>query len=510
MNVVIYARYSSSSQRDDSIEIQLRGCHKYCEDNGMTIVEEYIDRAYSGTNDKRPAFRQMIDDSYKHTFERIIVYRLNRFARSKVDSVKYKGLLSKNNIKVLSVTEPLSDDPSSILVESIIEGFDEFYSRELSVKIRSGMDLNAERCLSTGGNVALGFRIGADKRFEIDETTAPIVRRIFESYANGKTVTEIVTELNEQGFKTSRGVPFNKNSLHTMLKNKRYIGTYTYKGTETPNGMPRIISDELFNKVAEIMEKNKKAPARAKAKVEYLLTTKLYCGHCKEMMTGFSGTGKQGKVYRYYICNGTKKKQCKKKNVSKDYIENLVLTECRKILTTKNTEMIAKEVEAVFNSGKDTSYLRQLKKELAKNERKIQKTKLSVLECEDEDVRKIFYSEMTSLLKSNSELNRQIEIESAAMPEINEAKIKFFLRALRNGDINDIKYQKCLINIFVNKIYLYDDRLTIIFNTSDEPVTINDLLLSDIEADAKLSEGLFIKGPPPPIAFTLECESFFI
>jgi len=292
MNAVIYCRYSSHNQNETSIEGQLKECYEFCERNGYNVIKKYIDRAISGTTDKRPEFLKMISDSSRKNFQYVVVYQLDRFTRNRYDSATYKSKLKKNGVRVVSARENISEDASGILVESVLEGMAEYYSAELSQKVKRGMDLNADKCLSTGGNIALGYKVGEDKSFQIDPKTAPIVKFIFESYANGKTVTEITNQLNAQGLKTSRGVPFNKNSLHSMLKNKRYIGVYTYKGTEKPDGIPRIISDELFNKVAEIMNKNKKAPARARAKVEYLLTTKLFCGICKEMMTGFSGTGK--------------------------------------------------------------------------------------------------------------------------------------------------------------------------------------------------------------------------
>ena len=175
MNVVIYARYSSTAQRDASIEIQLRECRKYCENNGYTVIKEYIDRAKSGTNDNRPDFQRMILDSSKKAFEYVIVYRFNRFARSRTDSVLYKTKLKQNGVRVLSVHEQISDDPAGVIFESLIEGMDEFYSLELREKVRNGMDSNGARCLSTGGNIALGYKVGADKHFEIDPETAPIV-----------------------------------------------------------------------------------------------------------------------------------------------------------------------------------------------------------------------------------------------------------------------------------------------------------------------------------------------
>lgn len=97
--------------------------------------------------------------------------------------------------------------------------------------------------------------------------------------------------------------------------------------------MPRILDDDLFYRVQALMNKNKSAPARTRGENEYLLTTKLFCGHCKEMMVGYGGTGKSGKQYHYYMCKKARKKKCDKKIISKDYIEDRVVSECLKMLT---------------------------------------------------------------------------------------------------------------------------------------------------------------------------------
>lgn len=192
-----------------------------------------------------------------------------------------------------------------------------------------------------------------------------------------------------------------------MLQNKRYIGIYTYKGHEIPGKIPRIITDELFEKVADILDNNRKAPARAKAKVEYLLTTKLFCGHCKEMMTGFSGTAKSNKVYRYYICNGAKKKLCDKKMVGKEYIEDLVVRECQKLLTDKNIAKIAKEVVAVCEAEKDTANLRRLKTAISENERKHENLMNAIMECDMESVRKSLYLKVPELEQERTRLEKK-------------------------------------------------------------------------------------------------------
>lgn len=502
MRVAIYARYSSNSQRAASIEEQVKICTEYAERNDYSIVRVYKDEALTGTNDNRPGLKKLLSDCPKQLFEAVIVYSIDRFGRNLKQSLDNADKLEKDNgILLLSATENFTNDPSGRFFRNIMMSYAQYYSDEMAVKITRGMDYNAERCLCTGGNIALGFKVDKDKQFQIDPDTAPVVKKIFEMYAGGKTVTEIAAHLNAQGIKTSRGVPFNKNSLHTMLKNKRYIGIYTYKGKETPGGMPRIISDELFNEVAKIMEKNRKAPARSKAKIEYLLTTKLFCGHCKEMMTGYSSTGKQGKTYYYYICNGRKQKICSKKMVDKDYIENLVVSQCRALLSDDNIQKIAQKVVAKCEEEKDTTNLKYLKKRLAENKRRHQNTIDAIMECDIESVRKSLYDKIPELEKEHEELEKQIAEESAIFPTLTEPKIKFFLTSLKNGNINDIKYRKTLISIFVNRIYLYDDRITITYNSGDEAVTINDLLLSEIEENDMEIKNMVLAGDGPPIRY---------
>lgn len=156
MNVVIYARFSSHSQTEQSIEGQLKVCYEYAAQHNYTVIGEYIDRAISGKTDERPQFQQMISDSSKRLFEGVLVYQIDRFARNRYDSAIYKKRLQKNGVRVFSAKENIADDPSGILIESVLEGMAEYYSAELAVKIKRGMDLNGEKCLVTGGSTPLG------------------------------------------------------------------------------------------------------------------------------------------------------------------------------------------------------------------------------------------------------------------------------------------------------------------------------------------------------------------
>ena len=138
--VVIYARFSSHSQTEQSIEGQLRECYEFAKRNDYVVVNEYIDRAISGMTDNRPAFLQMIEDSKKKEFEYVLVYQLDRFARSRYDSANYKAKLKKNGVRVLSARENISDDASGVLMESVLEGITEYYSKELGQKVKRGIN----------------------------------------------------------------------------------------------------------------------------------------------------------------------------------------------------------------------------------------------------------------------------------------------------------------------------------------------------------------------------------
>lgn len=260
---VIYARYSSSGQRDESIEGQLRDCHAFAKKYGIVIVGEYCDRALTGTSDKRPEFQRMIRDSGKGQFSVVITWKNDRFARSRYDSAIYKYKLKQNGIRVLYAKESIPDGPEGIILESVMEGFAEYYSANLSQNVKRG---NYDSALQrqTLGQTVLGLRKGPDKRFEIDPATAPVVRRIFEEYAAGRPAVDIFTDLNAEGFRTSRGNLFNKNSLRRILQNEKYVGVYEFADIRDEEGIPPIVDRELFDKVQKMVERHHRQPAAKK------------------------------------------------------------------------------------------------------------------------------------------------------------------------------------------------------------------------------------------------------
>lgn len=173
MKAVIYARYSSDNQREKSIEGQLRECKEYAEHNGITVLSTYIDRALSAKTDNRPEFQRMIKDSGKQLFDMVLVWKLDRFARNRYDSAHYKATLRKNGVKVVSATEAIAEDSTGILLESLLEGYAEFYSAELSEKVIRGLTENALKCKYNGGGLPIGYTIDNEQDFQIDPLTAP-------------------------------------------------------------------------------------------------------------------------------------------------------------------------------------------------------------------------------------------------------------------------------------------------------------------------------------------------
>ena len=205
MTAVIYARYSSDNQREESIEGQIRECTAYAEKNGITVVKHYIDRALSAKTDNRPDFQQMIKDSEKRLFDIVLVWKLDRFARNRYDSAHYEYQLERNHVKLVSATEPISEGPAGIMVKSMLTGMAEYYSAELSEKVIRGQTENALKGKCTGGTGTIGYKIDEEKFYHLDPLTAPLVLEAFQQYDNGDKMVEIVNFLNDKGVRNMQG-----------------------------------------------------------------------------------------------------------------------------------------------------------------------------------------------------------------------------------------------------------------------------------------------------------------
>lgn len=251
MLAVIYARYSSHGQREQSIDDQVRACREAAEREGDKIVAVYADRARSGTSANRAEFLRMVSDAKSGDWQRVWMWKTDRFARNRYDAAIYKRVLAKSGVDLRYAAEQIPEGPMGVLVESLLDGLAEYYSANLSENVVRGQHGNAERCHPNGerryGYRKCGARIEdgkfvPDDRYEVDESQAAAVRLVFAKRADGETLREIAEELNDLGFLNCAGNPFTKHSVRRMLHNEIYLGVYWYSDVRIEGGVPAIVT----------------------------------------------------------------------------------------------------------------------------------------------------------------------------------------------------------------------------------------------------------------------------
>ncbi len=491
-NAVIYARYSSYNQTEMSIEGQVAECKSYAEKNGLFIVHEYIDRAQSATSDRRPEFLHMVADSEWGNFEVILVYQLDRFARNMNDAGYYKKILAQNGVRVVSAKENIASDSSGVIQEGMLFTMGQWYSAQLSEKVTRGMRQRAAQFKYNGGNLTYGYAIDKDGHYILDKRTAPIVKEIFERTAAGEVGTEIMKDLNRRGIKTVRGNIFGKNSFQSILRNERYKGTYIYGDMKFPNAIPRIVSDELFDEVQAILGE-KKIRGHRPAIEDYLLTGKLYCGHCKDQMNGTSGKSHTGRVYRYYTCSNAPKK-CDKKNVKKEFIESLVLKECRDMLTDENIDIIIKGIEEQNRIDMESPLIVSLQADIRETEKKIDRL---IDQIEDGTASSRVNERLQQRENELDSLKKQLHAEKTKQEPVDPFAARLFLTGIRDASILDETFDKLLVNSLVDRIYLYDDHFRLLLKNSNKKSKTTKREAEEIERyfDSKGSDSAL--GAPP-------------
>jgi len=390
-----------------------------------------------------------------------------------------KYTLRKAGAEIHYVAENIPQTPEGVILESVLEGMAEYFSLQLSQNVRRGMLTSAQKARYTGGPIPLGYAVDETKRFVPDPDTAPIVAEIFRRYADGESQTSIIDSLNARGILSPRGKIFTHNSLRTVLRNEKYIGVYKYKDqVRIEDAIPPIVEKELFSKVQQMIIAHNNSPAHDFYKTNYLLTGKLFCGHCGESMAGISGTSATGAKYSYYACKGkTAAKRynaspCSKKNVQKAYIEKTVLDLAVSILQDNDLiEFIASNTAEYYASTNDRSpYIKAIKSDLAE----VEKAYSNIMKAIESG---IFSAGMQSRLIQLDEQKTKLQEaliteESAQKLSISKERIMFFLYALRSLDISQEEFQKKIIDIFINSVFVFDDKITITFNYSDYSRTI--------------------------------------
>ena len=461
-----YGRYSGHGQTEQSIEGQLRDCYEYAKREGYIIIEDYIDRAIRGATDDRPEFQRMIMDAKKRQFQYVIVWKLDRFARNRYDSAIYKHKLKQCGVKVLSAMESIGDGDESIILEAVLEASAEYYSLDLSKKVRRGVRETALKGGYIGGTCPIGYK-NVNGIVVIDEERAPAIKYAFEQYAAGVSKREIFDELTAKGVKGVHGGDLRLTSFQSALKNPKYTGKYTLRNGIEMSNFPALISQELFDKVQARLKQKAHAPAASKAKERYLLQGKAFCGLCGTRLVGDGGTGKLGKKYFYYAC-GNKKKlhNCIKLNEKKDFLEWYVVEQTiNYVLTTERINIIAAAVVAEYDKEFNNEAVAALERRISKIDRDIKKAVEKMIHAEGINIVKhteAFVDEQTAL-KEDLEVDlSKLKIANGIRYTVDD--IKLWLRQFCKGDLMDLDFRQKVIDVFINSVYLYDDKVVIFYN----------------------------------------------
>lgn len=486
---VIYVRYSSNNQREESAEAQERACRSWAKENNIIVMKVYKDCAKTGRNTTgRDAFNEMMDDAKNGEIDCIIVHKSDRLSRNRYDAITCKHKLKQYGVELISVLENFGNNPESILLESLMDGLNEYYSRNLSREVMKGMKESAYQCKHLGGVPPLGYDVDTKtKKYVINEEEAFIIRRIYTMYSQGVGYKRVLRYLNdEMQFKTKSGNEFTSSTLNNILKNEKYTGVYIFNrkhekdclGNRKPQlneekdiikiegGMPAIISKELFDMVQDKMKSNKEKVNANSKNESFLLTGRIRCGVCGAPMTGNTKWCNDGKKrYSTYRCSNRAqhKAECQNKEIRKDYVEGYVI---RKTIET----LLEKEnIVRIHHMIEDNIHLEKAKiKEDLKNvcARKT-RTEENIKEIQKQGNEEV----IKELIERREELEQQ-SVRLFKMLEVNNISIKQVKNGLKGIQkyitSSDDELCRKLLQQYVEVIYVYEDYVEIKFSMLSE------------------------------------------
>ncbi len=493
-NCIIYTRISDpNKQTEVSISAQTRECRAFAEKFGLNVIDVVSDYG-TGTNIDRPGFYSLQQRARKQDFRYLLVWRYDRFSRSQQDTYAAIGYFGRFGINIVPIKEQESLEPTSQekLMAGIYIAMAEYYSAELSIKVCRNMYEMAKSGMYLGGSTPLGYKV-VNKRLEIDEDAAYVIREAFQMYADGKTTRQLCERFNAEGYKTSTGKAFNENSFRAILSNEKYIGVYSYNATD-PDGnpvpiriegkIPALIDEALFQRVQERLRQTSRGPGTAKAKVPYLLKDKIYCGLCGESMRSDSNKKANGEVYRYYNCRKDRKGyQCKRKTMPKEVIERNVAAQTILLLCDQD---YVKGMTAVLNklhqSGGNSEELRELKKKFNDIKRKFDAIFNKILEADTgevtmaEYIRKAYEEKLSEVSAEKERLEARIEkLKAVYQPkELTPFDIDDWFSELRTYNLNSFDDRQHIISKYVKQVIVYDDYMEVLLYEPGEITDIQD------------------------------------
>lgn len=483
MIIVAYCRYSSENQRDGySIEAQTRAITEWAKAAGHTIKRFYVDEARSATNDDRAEFQRMVADAASGTFQAVVVHKLDRFARDRYDSAVYKHKLKQFGVRVISVLEPLDDSPEAVMMEAVLEGMAEYFSKNLAREVSKGKKETALKAQHNGGSIPYGFTIDKDRHYIPIEEEAAVVREIFKRVDGGSTLVDVTRWAVAQGYRTRRNTAFNLSFIRSMLRSPIYIGTYSYGRRSTSgrepivfeNCIPAIVEPALFYRVNDMLSKRARGPKQRQKEEDYLLTGYLYCGICGAHLFGFKSKQKyKDKEYvaYWYRCShrsshrmepGTER--CKLKGVHKEEIETFVIESIKAKLFGEDSinwivAELGKRIKAratAPTAAQLSAYQEELKKLSGQRERLLDLYLSGGLDKE-------LYAKKSDELYSRIEFLTQ-EVAKLSVPsiEVSAERIRSALKAFNDSaNADSVEYKKRLLSTFVDSVVLSNEEVII-------------------------------------------------
>ena len=461
MNAVIYTRYSSDNQTEESIAAQTRACTEYATRKNLMVIETYIDRAMSARSDARPEFQRMIDDSKRKHFKYVIVHKLDRFSRDRYDHAIYKKELRKNGVRLLSVLENLDDSPESVVLESVLEGFSEYFSRNLARETRKGLKEVALQGKLTGGKPPFGYNVDEENYFVINEIEAQAVRRIFDACRTGVGYGKLLDEFAAEGIKTKMGKPFAKTSFNAILKNEKYIGRYIYypEGTKRDklgdpiiieDAVPAIVDKLIFLEVQDIMN-TRKHTGRLRAIEPYLLSGVAFCGECGAPMTGHRRT-KNGKSYYEYECaENTRRKTCNMGTIARDKVEDAVCEYIQALLSSDTAVEVMQYLKDNYKQIQDAqaAHIAALDRELSSLDTRINNTVELLIEAKSDALK----AKLADMEERKAQL--KLERDQLATAQMTPERVDEYTVKLDNfADLDRTQKQLHIKNI-IKKVTIY-------------------------------------------------------
>lgn len=458
---MIYARFSSHSQREVSIDQQIEWCKDLADRNGLSIVWIYKDKAISGKTDNRPDFKKMMEEAGQGKFDYVLAWKSNRMGRNMLEAMLNDAALQDKGVRVIYVEEDFEDNAAGRFALRNMMNVNQFYSEAMAEDIKRGLMDNAKKGM-VNGRTTYGYIRGKDGRYEVVEDQAQIIREIYNRVLEGWQNIDIIQDLNNRGIKNRDGKEWKRTSFDKLLKNEQYIGVYRYADIRIENGMPAILDRVTFEAVQRRLSTKGNPRWRRKNVNDYMLTGKLFCGHCGKPMIGICGTSRSGERHFYYMCQGKHQHICDKKNERQETIEAAVVEAVKKIIMDDETiEWLVQGYQEFVESMRGQSSALALEKELDDTEKAISNLMKAI---EMGIITETTKERLIELEEKKKDLTDKVKIEKAMLRELDSCHLRFALERFRDKNINSREYQKELINTFIKAIYVYDGTLKIVFN----------------------------------------------